>query len=196
MQERRENNIVVSLLQGVPGPGLIAIFKQAFQAHPAALLNDELTLAFLSAFAQRATFLVARSPVTAAELGFAIGGEASVLDRIRVQFIRKHGWRLAGSILGRRLSARVLLARVRVRKPVRWTDHAPYQLRFIAVEPQARGMGLGAMLLAAFESTLPAGSTYHAWTLDGPHGAEKFYLGNGFTRGANLKGHVRMWKSL
>jgi GNAT superfamily N-acetyltransferase len=196
MQERRENNFVVSLLHGVPGPQLIAIFKQAFRAHPAALLSDELTLAFLSAFAQRATFLVARNPVIGAELGFAIGGDAAVLDRIRVHFIRRHGWRLAGSILGRRLSARVLLARVRVRTPIRGIVHAPYQLRFIAVEPQARGMGLGAMLLAAFEATLPPGSTYHAWTLEGSHGAEKFYLGNGFTRAMNVKGHLRMWKRL
>jgi GNAT superfamily N-acetyltransferase len=195
MQERHESNVVVSLLNGVPGPKLIAIFKQAFPSHPAALVSDELTLAFLSAFAQRATVLVARNPVIGVELGFAIGGDAAVLDRIRVQFIRRHGWRLAGSILGRRLSARVLLARVRVRRPIPGIVHAPYQLRFIAVDPQARGTGLGAMLLAAFEATLPAGSTYHAWTLEA-HGAEKFYLRNGFKRATNLKGHLRMWKHL
>lgn len=196
MQECHESSVGISPLRGSPGPKLVSIFKHAFEAHPAALLNDELTRAFLSAFARRATFLVARDSVRGAELGFAVGGDAAVLDDARARFIRRYGWRLAGSLLVRRLSTRVLLARIRVRRPIRGAIFAPYQLRFVAIEPQARRMGVGTLLLAAFERTLPFGSTYHAWTLEGSHGAEKFYLRNGFTRGANVNGHVRMWKRL
>jgi GNAT superfamily N-acetyltransferase len=71
---------------------------------------------------------------------------------------------------------------------------APYQIRFIVVDPRAQGMGVGTMLLEEFEGTLPAGSAYHAWTLEGPHGAEGFYLANGFRRDVALNGHLRMWK--
>lgn len=196
MHERRDNSVDISSARGRPGPTLARLFKQAFPGHPAALLNDDLTEAFLFAFTQRGTFLVARDTVTHAEVGFAIGGDAAVLDRARAHFIRKHGWRLAGSFLRRRLSPRLLFARIRVRKPFTGVAHAPYQLRFIAVEPQARGVGAGTMLLAAFERTLPPASTYHAWILEGRHATERFYLANGFTRGTNLNGHVRMWKQL
>jgi GNAT superfamily N-acetyltransferase len=194
MQQRDTPPVTISFLRGVPGTNLVSLFKQAFPQHPASLLSRELTSAFLSAFAQRGTFLVALDPVSGAEIGFAVGGDAAVLDRTRGHFIRSHGWRLARSFLRRRLSPRILWARVRVRKPVRRAAHAPYQLRFIAVDPQARGMGAGTMLLAAFEKTLPIGTTYHAWTLEGPHGAEGFYLANGFRRDVALNGHLRMWK--
>ncbi len=196
MEERDERLAVIAFLKGVPSQRLVALFKQAFPLHPAALLSDELTRAFLSAFAQRASFVIALNASTREEIGFAVGGDAAVLDRTRARFIRMHGWRLAGSLLARRLSPRILLSRVRVRKPIRGIAHAPYQLRFIAVDSRARGRGTGTMLLAAFERTLPLGSTYHAWTLEGPSGAERFYLANGFTRGTNLSGHLRMWKQL
>lgn len=196
MEARQERSAHVSFLRGAPATRLVSLFKQAFPQHPASLLNDSLTGAFLSAFAQRGTFLVAYDPVTQAEIGFAIAGDAAVLDRTRGEFIRKHGWHLAGSLLRRRLSPRVLFARIRIRKPVRKAVHSPYQLRFIAIDPRARGMGVGTMLLEALEKTLPLGTTYHAWTLEGPGGAEGFYLANGFHRGPNINGHLRMWKRL
>jgi GNAT superfamily N-acetyltransferase len=196
MQERRKSTVAVSFLQGVPGLKLVSIFKEAFRAHPVASLNEELTREFLSAFARSATFLVAYDPAIGVEVGFAVGGVAAVLDRTRAHFIRRNGWRLAGCFLGRRLSVRILLARVRVRRPIPGSPYTRYQLRFIAVAPQARGMGIGTMLLAAFERTLPLGTAYHAWTLEGPRGAEQFYLGNGFKRGTNVNGHIRMWKHL
>ncbi len=196
MRERQASAIVVSPLRGVPPSKLISIFKQAFKGHPASLLHDELTLAFLRAFAESATFLVARNAATGAELGFAVGGDAEVLDRTRSRFIRTYGWRLAGHFLARRLSVRTLFARIGVRRQLRAVPNAPYQLRFVVVDPQARGSGIGTTLIAAFERTLPAGSAYHAWTLEGARGAEKFYLANGFTPGPNVNGHIRMWKRL
>lgn len=196
MLERRNAEVAVSVLHGVPAPRLVAIFKQAFKTHPASLLHDELTRAFLRGFAQDATFLVARHPASGVEVGFAIGGHAAVLDRTRARFIRRYGWRLAGYFLARRLSARTVFARIGVVKPIRAAPYAPYQLRFIVVDPQARGTGVGAALLAAFERTIPAGSAYHAWTLEGTAGAEHFYLANGFTPGPNVNGHIRMWKRL
>lgn len=196
MLERAEPSVAISPIEGVPSPQTVAIFKQAFKAHPAALLDRGLTCAFLSGFAQRATFLIARDLVTGDELGFAVGGDAAVLDRTRTHFIRTHSWQLARSFLNNPLSARILLARMQVRRPVWAAIDAPYQLRFIAVASHARGARLGTTLLTAFERTLPTGSTYHAWTLEGPRGAEKFYLGNGFTSGTNVNGHIRMWKRL
>lgn len=72
----------------------------------------------------------------------------------------------------------------------------PYQLRFIAVEGHARGRGVGSALLKAFEASLPKGGSYHAWTMQGAHGAEKFYLDRGFRRDLTLNGHVRLTKRL
>lgn len=125
-----------------------------------------------------------------------MGGDAGVLDRVRAGFIRRHGLQLAGSFLAGRLRAGTLLRRVRARKSILETNAAPYQLRFIAIAPHACGKGFGTDLLAAFEQTLPFGSAYHAWTLDGPFGAEQFYVKNGFIREASVNGHLRMWKRI
>lgn len=196
MHEREDDAVVVSHVRGTRGAGVVSLFKQAFPRHPASLLGDALTSAFLHAFARSGTFLVAHDPRTDEELGFAIGGDAAVLDRMRGRFIRRHGWRIAGSLLRGRLSARLLAARIRVRRPLNGAHNAPYQLRFIAVDPSAKGRGIGTLLLDAFERTLPPGAAYHAWTLEGPHGAEGFYIARGFCRDVTMDGSVRLWKRL
>jgi GNAT superfamily N-acetyltransferase len=194
MREPQNNSVVISFLRGMPGPALVSLFKQSFPRHPASSLNDELAGAFLSAFALRGIFLVARDSVTGEELGFAVGGEAGVLDRTRRRFIRDHALHIASSVLFGRLSPRALVARMRGRPKIHHVLHAPYQMRFIAVNPYARGAGAGTLLLNAFERALPSRAAYHAWTLEGPNGAEGFYLANGFRRDIAFNGHLRMWK--
>lgn len=176
---------------------MVALFKQAFPCHPASLLHEPLTAAFLDTFARSGTFLVARDARTGCELGFLIGGEAAVLDRTRERFIRSHRWRILRSFLRKRLSPRILLARIGRRGPAAdGPVPAPYQLRFIAVESFARGCGVGSHLVQAFEARLPEGAAYHAWTQPGPDGAEGFYLGHGFQRDVTLNGHLRLYKRL
>ena len=197
MQERRQSTVAVTHISSAPSESIIVLFKQAFPRHPASLLHPPLTAAFLETFARNGTFLVARDARTGRDLGFLIGGEAAVLDRTRERFIRSHRWRILRSFLKKRLSPRIVLARIGSRRRAAAAPMpAPYQLRFIAVQDFARGRGVGSLLVQAFEAQLPESATYHAWTLAGPEGAEPFYLARGFRRDLTLNGHLRLYKRL
>jgi GNAT superfamily N-acetyltransferase len=187
--------IVVTRAPAYTSDALIDLFKAAFPRHPVSRLEPSLAAAFLRGYAEEATFLVARKASEPEELGFLVGGPTALLDRIRVRFIRRYLWRIATSSTHNPPLRRLLLARMRIEKP-RPRPHALYQLRFIAVAPQMRGNGVGALLIDSFEESLPKGVGYHAWTLGGEHGGEAFYNACGFVRDVTVDGHVRMYRQI
>ena len=168
------------------------IFRDAFPNHPAARLSFPLLQAFLDAH-RRCTFIVLRDD-EARVCGFAVGGRMDQLDACRAAFIRSHLWQLGLSALWDHALLRPLRARLRFARPRVHPPASPYQMRFIAIHERARGTGAGSELLAQFETTLPAGCAYHAWTLAGPSGAVSFYHRNGFAVDVVIDGHTRMQK--
>ncbi len=191
MKQRADVSIV--RIHDVPD-AIVELFRNTFSRHPVSRFDSSLARAFLGTFARHATFLVARD-ASLNEVGFLIGGLASVLDSSRAQFIRKRFlWMAAASLHDARLM-RSLFARVPPKHPPD-TKHSCYQVRFIAVAPNVSGRGVGTRLLQAFEQTLPPGSSYHAWTLAGEHGAQDFYRANGFERDLAIGDHIRFCKQI
>lgn len=195
MEERQRSAITIARVQSHPSDRIVDLFQRAFPKHPVSRLDASLAVAFLTMFALDATFLVARDARTGQDVGFVVGGRAAQLDNVRRKFIRKHAGRIAFASARAGSLWNMLLARINVGKAQPDMNDAPYQLRLIAVDATARGLGIGSHLLCAFEGTMPAGSRYHAWTL-ASDGAVGFYLAHGFERDASVDGHVRLSKTV
>ena len=177
-----------------PSEALVELFTNAFPRHPVSQLGAALVDTLLGAFARSATFLVACDMASAQEIGFVVGGRTSDLDRVRVEFIRTNLSQIVVASLRKRRLLSLALPRVGLPKRRLSLRHSLYQLRFIAVAPQARGQQVGTCLLRTFEETLPVGAGYHLWTLAGNR-SETFYLGHGFTRDIAVDGHVRFYRN-
>jgi GNAT superfamily N-acetyltransferase len=192
MDRAQGTGVSIVRVRTAPSEAVVRLFKQAFPRHPASDLQDALAAEFLAGFARTATLLVARDASRDLDVGFLIGGHASILDRARKRFIFSNAPRLIVLSLRNGALMRAIMARMSDPKPQTPLKQLPYQLRYIAVSPQLRGSGVGTLLLDAFEQTLPEGAGYHAWTLSGTHGAEGFFRAHGFVREFALDGHLRM----
>lgn len=167
------------------------IFRAAFPLHATAPLSGILLREFLGAHRAHCIVLAARD-AGGNTLGFAVGGRIAALDAARDQFVGAHAAAVAVSALRRGVLFRMLAARLQgyARRPK--PPRSQWQLRFIAVDESARGLGAGAALLRAFEAALPPTERYHAWTMAGEHGAVPFYQHLGFVIDLEIDGHVRM----
>lgn len=196
-QQRRSDAIRVARLTAAPSESVIELFRRSFPRHPVSQVDSVLASAFLGAYALRSILLVAQERESLRDVGFLIGGDTLTLDRTRVEFIRKHALRIASNSTRSRSLFRLLLMRLRPARSFATAPYFEYQLRFIAVDPQARGLGIGALLVKAFEDELrPSLDGYHTWTMLGERGAEGFFTSLGFVRDVISGDHVRLRKSL
>lgn len=125
-------------------------------------------------------------------LGFAIASTSSALDRIRRDFIvrnivhlTRHAASRRGSFLRRRA------CRTAAAPP---PAAASGELRFLAVVPHGRRLGIGAALLRSVETELGLAPPYNVWTLESREPALHFYRKHGFAVDYAIDGHVRMVK--
>lgn len=192
---RQSEGQTIVRLRTIPSLATLQLFTASFPRHPISRLNAELGAAFLQAFARDSTFLVA-CDANGNDVGFLIGGSTRALDEARVDFIKQHAWRIAAASANDHSLRRLVLPRLRPPRALSNPRFPDAQLRFIAVSPQVRGSGVGAQLVAEFESTLKAVDGYHTWTMAGPNGAEGFFCRLGFERDLALGEQLRLCKTL
>ncbi len=196
-QEPGGDTVTVVRLTAAPSESIIELFRSSFPRHPVSQVDVVLARAFLGAYARSSTVLVARERQSLKDVGFLIGGRTVTLDRTRVEFIRKHALRIASNSTRSRSLFRLLLMRLRPMRSFVAAPYFEYQLRFIAVDPNARGQGIGALLVKAFEEALrPTPAGYHTWTMLGERGAEGFFTSLDFVRDVVSADHVRLCKTL
>lgn len=167
------------------------IFRAAFPLHATSAFPEALLREFLGRHRAQCVVLAARN-AAGEVIGFAIGGRIAALDAARDGFLRARAPKLALEALRGGTLLRTVIGRLQAyaRRPK--PPRSQWQLRFIAVDEAARGLGAGAALLRGFEAALPAAEPYHAWTMAGEHGAVPFYLHLGCVVELEIDGHVRM----
>lgn len=188
--------IMLAREDALPSAPVVDLFRKSFPRHPVSRLDDAVAGAFLQTFAQTDALFVAHDPATNRDVGFLVGGATATLDRLRVAFIRAHAMRIAAASAKNNSLMRMLLPRLRPAKSFRAARYAETQLRFIAVAPEARGLGVGRQLVEKFEASLDHQPGYHTWTMMGSRGAARFYEALGFERDITFGEHVRLCKTL
>jgi len=173
-------------------PQLTLLFASTFPNHQVARLPVPLQEAFIRAHIARKLATVAID-ADGNVSGFAIAGSRVALDRVRREFIVRNAFQLArhalsphGGFLRRRAG------RSEAALP---PSPAPGELRFLAVAPHERGLGIGAALLRSVEDDLAISRPYCIWTLDSREPAMRFYRKHGFVVDYAIDGHVRMIKA-
>ncbi len=195
VQPNSDDGITMSRLRVAPRAAVAGMFAQSFPYHPISRLQPSLARAFLGVFARSAALFVACNDANE-DVGFLIGGPTAALDRTRAEFIRAHAWRIAAASAGDASLRRLLMLRLKPAKSFGSAPYAGHQLRFIAVAPDARGLGIGSRLVAAFEETLAGVPGYHTWTMSGAHGAAGFFSQLGFQHDMTVGTHLRMLRRL
>jgi GNAT superfamily N-acetyltransferase len=195
-QPRTTGGVLVARDDASPSTAVVSLFRESFPRHPISRVDDAVARGFLQSFATARALFVAHDSATARDVGFLIGGSTAMLDGLRVEFIRQHAMQIAAASAKNSSLVRMLLQRLRPARSFRAARYSEMQLRFIAVAPEARGLGVGRQLVDAFEQSLEGVAGYHTWTMVGSRGAGRFYDALGFERDITFGEHVRLCKKL
>lgn len=187
--------VTIVRLRHAPPAATVALFCASFPRHPISRLDRATATAFLGSYARIDALYVALRE-DGLDVGFLVGGDTAALDRTRSAFIRRHALAIAAASARSTSLTRLLVPRLRPKKSFAAAPCPARQLRFIAVDPRARGTGVGMQLVSAFEATLDGAEGYHTWTMAGALGAEGFFTSLGFTRDMALGDHLRLHKML